>query len=144
MATEQTQSLHLACLLTVCGCLAGLQQVTRTASSGLSNSGSPKPACAVLTKHLLLGACRIPFINDIIPQVPCTPTMAACKNTVVPNPNPTGTWPYSSVGGTLQLLPSGMPNQAAQWAGFGKIYPCQLVRFLMATHICRCVLTRCP
>jgi hypothetical protein len=53
-------------------------------------------------------------VYDIIPKVPCTPTMAACANTVVPNPNPNGTWPYSTVGGTLQLQPAGMPSQAAQ------------------------------
>jgi hypothetical protein len=65
--------------------------------------------------------------------------MAACANTVVPNPNPNGTWPYTTVGGTLQLQPAGMPAQAAQWAGLSKIYPCQLERFVLATHICRWV-----
>ncbi|WIA42326.1 hypothetical protein OEZ86_008339 [Tetradesmus obliquus] len=84
----------------------------------------------------LVNARRFPFIYDIIPQVPCTPTMAACKNTVVPNPNPNGTWPYTTVGGTLQLLPAGMPSQAAQWGMLSKMYPCQLERFVLATHIC--------
>jgi hypothetical protein len=92
---------------------------------------------------LFCAACRIPYIYDIIPQVPCAPTMAACKNTVVPTTNPNGTWPYAPVGGTITLLPTGMPSQSAHWAGLNKIFPCQLDRFVLATHICRCAEMSC-
>lgn len=85
-----------------------------------------------------INARRIPFLNDLIPQVPCTPNMIGCKNAVVPTGtnNNRGLWAYASVPGTLMLLPANMPQQAQAWSLFGKIHPCQIGRFLRATHIC--------
>jgi hypothetical protein len=62
--------------------------------------------------------------------------MAACGNLAVPNPSPSGTWPYATVGGSMQLVPAGMPQQAIQWSGFGALYPCEALRFVSATHLC--------
>ena len=85
-----------------------------------------------------VNARRLPFLYDLIPQVPCTPTMIGCKNTLVNTYTPyhKGLWSYASVPGTLLLLPSGMPQQPEAWSLMGKLYPCELGRFLKATHIC--------
>jgi hypothetical protein len=45
-------------------------------------------------------------------------------------------WRYQSVPGTLMLSAAGMPQQAGAWALLNKIFPCQMGRFLRATHIC--------
>lgn len=80
-----------------------------------------------------VNARRIPFVSDLVPQIPCSPTMIACNGTVTANPKP---WSYSPVPGTLLLQPSGMPQQADKWALFDKIYPCKVGEMLRATHIC--------
>lgn len=85
----------------------------------------------------VVNARRVPFVSDLIPQVPCTPTIIGCKNAAIPTgTRGNGTWSYASVPGTLMLQPSGMPQQSDAWALLDKIYPCQLSRFLRATHIC--------
>lgn len=78
------------------------------------------------------------FLNDLIPQVPCTPTMIGCKDAWVPTSNPrnNGLWPYAATPGTLVLMPSGMPLQADAWSLLNEIYPAQAGRFLRATHTC--------
>lgn len=47
-----------------------------------------------------------------------------------------GLWNYSPVGGTLPLQPNGMPQQSEAWSLLDQIYPCEVNRFLHATHIC--------
>ena len=70
---------------------------------------------------------------DLVPQIPCAPTMIKCS---IPGVITKGLWNYSPVGGTIRLLPSGMPVQSDKWALLQTIYPCQINRFVHATHIC--------
>jgi hypothetical protein len=82
-----------------------------------------------------VNARRMPFIHDVVPQVPCFPGMISCPRA----PIPTGgakLWSYAAVPGTLMLEPSGMPQQASAWSHFSKIFPCQMGKFFNATHIC--------
>jgi hypothetical protein len=82
-----------------------------------------------------VNARRVLFENDVVPQVPCSPTMVSCKRA----PIPTGgdkSWSYRAVPGTLMLYPSGMPQQPTAWSHFSKIFPCQMGKFFQATHVC--------
>jgi hypothetical protein len=62
--------------------------------------------------------------------------MAACSTNFIDNDNEDGVWQYSAVGGTMLLLPSGMPAQAAVWANLAAIAPCQALHFFTASHSC--------
>uniref|UniRef100_A0A383WB42 Fungal lipase-type domain-containing protein n=1 Tax=Tetradesmus obliquus TaxID=3088 RepID=A0A383WB42_TETOB len=85
----------------------------------------------------LVNARRYSFAFDLIPQLPCTPRMAACPNMLVPTPpSPTGFWEYASVGGLITMGPQMMPQQPTQWNFLVAITPCQAVRFVAATHSC--------
>jgi hypothetical protein len=46
-----------------------------------------------------VNARRLAFASDLVPQVPCPPTMAACGNTPVPTDQPgdAKSWPYAQV-----------------------------------------------
>jgi hypothetical protein len=82
-----------------------------------------------------VNARRMPFLHDVVPQIPCSPSMVGCPRASVP----TGSqkyWSYSPVPGSLVIQPSGMPQQADKWVLFGKIYPCQIGKFFAATHVC--------
>lgn len=85
-----------------------------------------------------VNARRIPFLFDIVPQVPCTPTMIDCKDTLIPTNTlrNKGLWSYTSVPGTLLLLPTNMPQQADAWSLLGTVYPCEAGRLLRVTHVC--------
>jgi len=85
-----------------------------------------------------VNARRFKFVNDLIPQVPCAPNMIGCKNALVPTGTTrnTGLWPYTSIPGNLVLEPTGMPAQQEPWSKLTKIYPCEMARFIWATHIC--------
>lgn len=83
-----------------------------------------------------VNARRIPFQYDVVPQIPCTPTMIGCKNASTSTTRNNGLWPYAAVPGTLLLEPSGMPQQTEAWSLLSTIYPCEINRFLHATHIC--------
>lgn len=77
---------------------------------------------------------RMPFLYDIVPQVPCSPMVGCARASV-----PTGSkslWSFSPVPGTLSIDPSGMPQQAEAWGHFSKIHPCQIGNFFAATHVC--------
>jgi hypothetical protein len=62
--------------------------------------------------------------------------MAACASAFVNNAKTDGVWYYSSVGGSMPLLPSAMPAQAAVWANLAAIRPCQALHFFTASHSC--------
>jgi hypothetical protein len=85
-----------------------------------------------------VNARRIPFQYDLIPQAPCTPTMIGCAKALESTATVYnhGLWRYQSVPGTLMLSAAGVPQQADAWSLLNKIYPCQIGRFLRATHIC--------
>jgi hypothetical protein len=85
-----------------------------------------------------VNARRFKFLNDLIPQVPCTPTMIGCKDALVPTATSRngGLWKYQSIGGNFVLQPSGMPQQVPAWSKLTDIYPCEMGRFLRATHTC--------
>jgi hypothetical protein len=84
----------------------------------------------------LVNARRLAYVHDLVPQVPCTPTMAACSNLLLPQGSPTGTWAYASVGRLVPVLPENMPEQADVWQNFAAVFPCQATHFLSATHLC--------
>jgi hypothetical protein len=92
----------------------------------------------------LVNARRPAYVHDLVPQVPCTPTMAACSNLLLPQGSPTGTWAYASVGGLVPVLPQSMPVQAEVWQNFLAVFPCQATHFLSATHLCsyKCFLSQ--
>lgn len=97
-----------------------------------------------------VNARRFKFLNDLIPQVPCTPTMIGCRDALVPTANPPandGLWQYSSIPGNFLVQPGGMPQQAENWSRLTDIYPCEVEvgRFLRATHTCsyNCYLSMC-
>lgn len=85
-----------------------------------------------------VNARRFKFLNDLIPQVPCAPNMIGCADALVPTATTRnkGLWQYTSIPGNLLLLPSGMPQQAEAWSQLTDIYPCEMGRFLRATHTC--------
>lgn len=71
-------------------------------------------------------------------QVPCTPTMIGCNDALVPTATTQneGLWQYSSIPGDFVLQPEDMPQQADAWSRLTDIYPCEMGRFLRATHTC--------
>lgn len=85
-----------------------------------------------------VNARRFKFLNDLIPQVPCTPTMIGCKNALVPTATSRnrGLWKHQSTGRNFVLQPTGMPQQVPAWSKLTDIYPCEMGRFLRATHTC--------
>lgn len=84
-----------------------------------------------------VNARRILFLNDVVPQVPCSPTMIACSTTLVPTPNLfSSSYSYAPVSGTLQLNGSDMPQQAEAWSLLNVLHACQAERFILASHIC--------
>lgn len=85
-----------------------------------------------------VNARKVQFAYDLVPQVPCAPSMAACPDVPVPthNPDGSGIWQYSSIGGGMLFSPASMPHQASSWERFGQIHPCKLAHFIMATHTC--------
>ncbi|KAF6262005.1 hypothetical protein COO60DRAFT_703516 [Scenedesmus sp. NREL 46B-D3] len=85
-----------------------------------------------------VNARKVQFAYDLVPQVPCAPSMAACPDVPVPthNPDGSGIWQYSSIGGDMLFSPASMPHQASSWGRFGQIHPCKLAHFIMATHTC--------
>lgn len=93
-----------------------------------------------------VNARRLSFIYDLVPQLPCAPTIVGCKDALVPTPSPSkdGLWSYTSIPGNLMLMPEGMPQQQDAWALFNAIYPCEANRFMQATHGCSymCYLTQ--
>ncbi|WIA41719.1 hypothetical protein OEZ86_009064 [Tetradesmus obliquus] len=85
-----------------------------------------------------VNARRLPFSFDVIPQVPCSPSMVGCADATVPTGTyqNDGLWQYSPVGGTIPLEAARMPQQAAVWGLLKQIHPCQMKRFFEATHVC--------
>jgi hypothetical protein len=85
-----------------------------------------------------VNARKVQFAYDLVPQVPCAPSMASCPDVPVSthNPDGSGIWQYSSVGGSMMITPASMPHQASIWARFGQIHPCKLPFFITATHSC--------
>jgi hypothetical protein len=81
---------------------------------------------------------KVQFAYDLVPQVPCAPSMAACPDVPVStyNPDGSGIWQYSSIGGSMMITPASMPQQARIWSRFGQIHPCKLAHFITATHTC--------
>jgi hypothetical protein len=85
-----------------------------------------------------VNARKVMFAYDLVPSVPCAPSMAACADAPVSThkPDGSGIWQYSSVGGSMMFTPASMPQQARIWARFGQIHPCKLAYFITATHTC--------
>lgn len=83
-------------------------------------------------------ACRIPFQADIVPQLPCAPTVTACvRGPWAGAPLiSTGVWAYHVIPGTVAITAEGMPMENEAWASFKDMYPCQLGRYVVATHVC--------
>lgn len=96
------------------------------------NAGDSTFAAAFGAK---VNARRMPFVHDVVPQVPCSPTMVGCPRAPIPSGG-VKTWSYSPVPGTLALQPSGMPQQSVAWSHFNKIFPCHMPAFFQATHVC--------
>jgi hypothetical protein len=86
----------------------------------------------------LVNARKVQFAYDVVPQVPCAPSMAACPDTPVSTANPDGSgiWQYSSIAGSMMITPAAMPYQADVWRRFGKLHPCKMSHFITATHVC--------
>lgn len=82
----------------------------------------------------IVNARRMPFVYDVVPQVPCNP-MVGCQRASV-STGSKAFWSYQNVPGSLVIHPSGFPTQAEAWSLFGKIHPCQIGKFLSATHVC--------
>ena len=86
-----------------------------------------------------VNARSLRFQNDVVPQLPCVPTMVACSAGVLMPTNQPGNvslWKYSSVGGALPIKGSDMPVQASAWSAFTTISLCYPQAFLSATHSC--------
>jgi hypothetical protein len=81
---------------------------------------------------------KVQFSYDVVPMVPCAPSMAGCPDVPVSthNPDGSGIWQYSSVGGSMMITPTSMPQQARIWSRFGLMHPCKLQHFITATHVC--------
>jgi hypothetical protein len=91
---------------------------------------------AAFTK--MVNARRISFVYDVIPQVPCTPTMIGCSDTLVNTSTArnNGLWQYAPHPGTLMLHHTAMPQQAEAWSRLDKIHACEAKRFFHASHYC--------
>lgn len=88
------------------------------------------------------------------PQAFCTPEMPACgpgrqagllggaleaagiRAIPTNQPGDVSSWPYATVGGTLQLTPGQMPLDAEAWAALDRIQLCWAVPYLFASHVC--------
>jgi hypothetical protein len=89
---------------------------------------------------------RIAFKYDVIPQVPCAPSMVGCKDALVNTSTARnqGLWTYAQTPGTLLLEPASMPQQAEAWSRLDSIHACEAKRFFKASHYCSysCFLSR--
>lgn len=77
---------------------------------------------------------RLPFEADLVPQLPCIPTVTAYSEGGLPFA--LGVWPYQPVPGTITLRAAGMPAQSQAWASLRQLYACEIGRYIQATHTC--------
>lgn len=105
------------------------------------NVGPPTFAAEFNSK---INGRRVAFKYDIVPQVPCAPSMFACPGSLLsPYPIPTNmpgqvkSWSYAEVAGHVDITPAAMPADKDAWAKL-KTVPlgANTVNFLMATHVC--------
>lgn len=86
-----------------------------------------------------VNARRLAFASDLVPQVPCPPTMVACGNTPVPTnqPGDVKSWPYAQVGASIRFGGGDMPIQQGAWSSLGSVpLSARSENFLWATHVC--------
>ncbi len=86
---------------------------------------------------------RVAWQTDVVTEVPCDPQMFSCKKVLNGFPIPTNQpgdvkdWAYSEVGGTVLLMPDGMPFDQATWASIVNLpLGANAVPFLISTHVC--------
>eukprot|EP00878_Enallax_costatus_P025280 GHUV01027043.1.p1 GENE.GHUV01027043.1~~GHUV01027043.1.p1 ORF type:complete len:183 (+),score=21.62 GHUV01027043.1:1019-1567(+) len=96
-----------------------------------------EPACP-LNSTACLCICRIQFQYDIVPMVPCAPQVTACRTTPVPTTQPdnTGLWHYSTIGGGIDFVATDMPQQPQAWALLCNLDFTQIKMFFLASHTC--------
>eukprot|EP00775_Hariotina_reticulata_P007421 gene7421-7630_t len=88
-------------------------------------------AVFVAAYNRMVNARRIVFQYDLIPQMPCTPTMANCNAT-----SGNATWQYTPIGGTLLLQAADMPQQPSLWQLRKRLllYNCYFSQFTNDVH----------
>lgn len=104
------------------------------------NVGPPAFASAF---NKLINGRRIAFKEDVVPQIPCTPSQKSCAGSPngfpVPTnqPGDTKKWMYTPVGGNLPIMPSDMPQNVNAWGQLTTVpINKNAVPFLTASHIC--------
>ncbi|GAX76022.1 hypothetical protein CEUSTIGMA_g3465.t1 [Chlamydomonas eustigma] len=85
-----------------------------------------------------VNARRVPFLYDVIPQLPCAPENIACPNTPVDTTlnGTVHTWQYTPVGGTVIITALDMPAQAYAWHRFSRLNLCHIALDVVAVHTC--------
>jgi Lipase (class 3) len=87
---------------------------------------------------------RVAWQTDVVTEVPCDPSMFTCKNNIARGfpittnqPGDVSSWAFSEVGGTVLLVPEGMPFDQASWAQIINVpLGANAVPFLISTHVC--------
>ena len=102
------------------------------------NAGAPALASAF---DQAINGRRIAFKYDLVPQIPCTPTMPACANVAVPTnmPGNATSWPFEHVAASITVNATDMPVQQAKWDELDVVPltdPADIPAYLWATHVC--------
>jgi len=85
-----------------------------------------KPLPAILKHTICFFTCRLTFVPDVIPQVPCAPQMMACTDPHNPSYIPlVQSFNYQQVGGNIDFTPEEMPLQKDAWGKLDTINGCK-------------------